>query len=70
MLTIHQFCDKNTGEPLAGFSVRNRIGKSIAVGAACLDSSRSFVQMSAKRYANDAPLVDKIARLTGLIPRK
>lgn len=69
MLQLVQFTDKNTGEPTAGFSIRNGIGKSIAIGAACLDSSRSFVQMSAKRYANDADLVAKVARLTGLTPR-
>jgi hypothetical protein len=65
MLWIDQLRNCKTGELLKGFFVRNKAHKILALGA-----EGCFVQMSAKRYQNDLDLVAKVARLTGLEPRR
>ena len=65
MLIKEQFTDIRTGRKLAGFFIRNRQGKIIATGA-----DNNFVQMRHIRYANDNDMVQRIAHLTGLTPRR
>lgn len=64
-LTIDRCFHKVSGEPLAGFFVRNGIGKAVAIGAFCADGD-GFVMPSQKRYARDTDLCRAIAKLTDL----
>jgi hypothetical protein len=64
MLRIERLTHKVTGEPLAGFFVRNAIGKAVAVGA--FSSDGGFVTPTLKRYCRDVDLCRKIGELTGI----
>lgn len=64
MLHVDQFHNVTTGEPIAGFIIRNRQRKVIAIGA-----QGGFVTITHKRYANDRDLVAKVAQLSGLTVR-
>lgn len=60
-MILEQLVDIRTGEKLAGFFIRNKNGKAIAIGALT-----HFVKMCAKRYEADKPLCRKVERMTGL----
>jgi len=57
------------GVLMRAFSVRNRRGKVLAIGAVPNPKSPGFVIMRARRYENDADLRRAIERLTGIAPR-
>lgn len=61
MLQIDRMRNVMTGEALAGFSIRNRAGRIVAMGA-----DRSFLRIAAPRYENDADLVRACERLAGV----
>jgi hypothetical protein len=63
-LELRQMYHRATGEALRGFTVVNKRGKILALGA-----TGNFVILHAKRYAKDRTLVAKVAKLTGLEPR-
>jgi hypothetical protein len=54
------------GDPLRAFSVCNRRGKCLAIGAMHGADSPGFLVMHAKRYQRDNSLVGAVERLTGL----
>jgi hypothetical protein len=63
-LELRQMRHRATGEPLRGFTVVNKRGKVLALGA-----TGNFVLLHAPRYARDKTLVAKVVKLTGLEPR-
>jgi hypothetical protein len=67
VITLERFRDQRTGEPLAGFFIRNKRGKVLAIGSHA--PGRAFVIMKAKRYEHDLDLCRAIRRWTGLWPR-
>ena len=62
-LKIDRFRDKE-GTLFAGFFIKNRINKNIALGASSTDAP--FLFMCHKRYQNDKDLVSAVERLTGM----
>lgn len=60
MLRVDQFQNRQTGELLAGFIVRSKAGKSVAMGIL----GRSCFATH-KRYHNDRDLMAKVVKLTG-----
>lgn len=68
MLTIERLYDKNDGRLMAGFFIRNRQRKCIAIGALPA-TSKGFLVITHGRYEHDADLVAKCERLTGLTAR-
>jgi hypothetical protein len=61
MLQIERLRDIRTGEALAGFKVKNRVGRIVAFGA-----DRAYLRMTAGRYENDADLVRACERIAGV----
>ena len=65
MIQFERMTDKRDGTVLAGFSIRNKAGKLLAIGA---DNHGSrFLIMSHPRYDHDRDLVAAVERLTGCI---
>ena len=64
MLVKEHFTDEES--IFAGYVVKNRLGKVIAIGAIPVPSQGidGFVIMSAKRYWHDKDLVKAVERLT------
>ena len=67
MLVIEQMRDIRDGSPLCGFTIRNRQGKAIAIGAIRSPSnSHAFLRVLSPRYEHDVDLVRKCERLCGI----
>ena len=62
-MTIERFTDLQ-GRQMAGFFVRNRAGKALAIGA--FSRNGGFVHPTHKRYARDLSLCEALAKITGL----
>jgi len=63
MLTIERLTSLQ-GNTMAGFFVRNRAGKAMAIGA--FAGPNGFVMPTRKRYCRDIDLCRALGKLTGL----
>lgn len=64
MIVFERMRDIRDGTPLAGFNIRNKHGKLLAIGAD--NPGSKFLIISCRRYDNDRPLVAAIERMTGI----